>query len=243
MVDAMIKIRQLKRDLKTTPLHPRYLSNLAIRRALYKFASAACGRMLDIGCGYKPYRHLFLPYVDKHIGIDIPVTIHGLEALDIAGTALALPFANDSFDTVLATEVLEHVFMPERMLGEIGRVLRPGGVLILSTPLHEPLHELPYDFFRYTHISLRSLLEQSGFSVRTIERRGGPVVVLVHLFCSFLYRRFGTTGYPDAVRIRVPMGLIILPLCSLLQLIGLILDPIVHDDFDTLGYVVLAEYV
>jgi len=234
--------RQLKRNLKSTPLHPRYLSNLAIRRGLYKFAPAAHGRMLDIGCGYKPYQHLFASYVDEHLGIDIPVTIHGLEVIDILGTTLALPFTNGSFDTILATEVLEHVPEPERMLAEIGRVLRPGGTLILSVPLHEPLHELPYDFFRYTHIALCALLEKQGFSVRTIERRGGPVVVLIHLLCSFLYRRFGTTGYPDAVRVRFPMGLLILGLCSILQLIGLVLDLFISDDFDTLGYVVLAKY-
>jgi hypothetical protein len=81
----MISLRNLKRRLKTTILHPRYLSNRAIRHSLKCLAPQAYGRMLDIGCGYKPYRSLFAPYVSEHIGVDIPVTIHGTDYLDIGG--------------------------------------------------------------------------------------------------------------------------------------------------------------
>jgi SAM-dependent methyltransferase len=234
-------LRQLKRSLKATPLHPRYLSNRAIRRALRAFAPFARGKMLDIGCGYKPYRSFFAPYVQEHLGMDIPVTIHGMEALDVGGSALALPFAAAEFDTVLATEVLEHVPSPDAMLAEIARVLRPGGVLILSAPLHEPLHELPYDYFRYTHIALQALLERNGFTMQAIERRGGPVSVLAHGLSSFLYRRFGTVGYPSRVRTRPLVGPPVIAFCSIIQLLGVALDPFIRDEFDTLGFVVLAE--
>jgi SAM-dependent methyltransferase len=235
-------LRQLQRSLIATPLHPRYLANRAIRRALRAFAPSAHGKMLDVGCGYKPYRSFFAPYVQEHLGMDIPVTIHGMEAVDVGGSALALPFAAAEFDTVLATEVLEHVPSPDAMLAEIARVLRPGGVLILSAPLHEPLHELPYDYFRYTHIALQALLERNGFTVQAIERRGGPVSVLAYGLSSFLYRRFGMVGYPGrGSRPRPLVGPPVIALCSIIQLLGVALDPCIRDEFDTLGFVVLAE--
>jgi SAM-dependent methyltransferase len=236
----MISLRNLKRRLKTTILHPRYLSNRAIRHSLKCLAPQAYGRMLDIGCGYKPYRSLFAPYVSEHIGVDIPVTIHGTDYLDIGGTALALPVAAASYDTVLATEVMEHVPDPHRMLAEIHRVLRPSGRLILSVPLHEPLHELPYDYYRYTHMALQYLIEESGFAIKQIERRGGPLMVVCHLFCSFLYRRYGLVDFPDDLRIRPISGWLVITLIILLQLLVRWIDPIVRDDHDTLGYVVFA---
>jgi len=234
-------MRTWKRTLKGTWLHPRYLSNRAIRIALEKYVSHAHGALLDIGCGYKPYKNLFKPHVTQHIGVDVPSTMHGIEAIDIAGTALNLPVADGTFDTVLATEVLEHVPDPSRMLCEISRVLRPGGNLILSVPFHEPLHEIPYDFYRYTDISLRYLLEQQGFQVEGIQRRGGIVLVLTHLFCSYLYRQFGSTGYPHHMKVRPIVGVFVIAVCAIGQIIGGLLDPILADEFDTLGFVVLAR--
>jgi SAM-dependent methyltransferase len=237
----MSRARDLKRRLKSTLLHPRFLSNRAIRQALRKFAPAASGRMLDLGCGYKPYKELFAPYVTEHVGVDIPVTIHGLEALDVGGTALALPVSDVSFDTVLATEVMEHVPDPRLMLDEVRRVLRPGGTLILSVPLHEPLHELPYDFYRYTHIALERLLSEHGFQVRGVERRGGPLAVVAHLLCSFIYRRFGLRAFPADLRLRPLAGPPVVAFCVAVQLVAILLDPVLRDENDTLGFVVLAQ--
>jgi SAM-dependent methyltransferase len=196
--------------------------------------------MLDLGCGYKPYHDLFAPHVDAHIGLDVPFTIHGREMLDIGGTAFALPLANQSCDTVLATEVMEHVADPQAMLGEINRIMVPKGRLILSVPFHEPLHELPYDFYRYTPEALRLLLDLHGFTIERIERRGGTVAVICHLFCSFLYRYLGTTGYPQQMHVRPVAGPLVIGVCSVVQLIGGVIDQQVNDEFDTLGFVVLA---
>ncbi len=65
-------------------------------------------------------------------------------------TAYEIPLEDGSFDTVLMTEVLEHLEEPARGLAEAGRLLRPGGKLILTTPFMWPLHEEPRDFFRYS---------------------------------------------------------------------------------------------
>jgi SAM-dependent methyltransferase len=231
----------LKRDLKYTYLHPRFVASRELRAALVADAGAAHGRLLDIGCGLKPYRELFAPFVTEHIGVDVPVSMHGLSALDAQASALALPFATASFDTVLATEVLEHVPAPEVMLGEIARILRPGGTLILSVPFHEPLHELPYDYYRYTEVALDYLLGAQGLRVREVHRRGGAVLVATYLLSSFLYRHFGASGYPGPLRARPFAAAPIVALCAALQILGSAADHVWSDPYDTLGYVVLAE--
>ncbi len=231
----------LKRALKYTFVHPRGLANRALYAALVRLAPNARGALLDLGCGRKPYADLFAPYVTRYVGIDLPASIHGRDALDLIGSALNLPFEAGSFDTVLATEVMEHVSDPRVMLMETRRVLTPGGVLILSVPLHEPLHELPYDYYRYTYVALQHLLTEQGFHVERIEWRGGPIAVVTYLLCAFLYRAYGADGYPAPMRMRLLAGPPIVVLCAILQMIAAVLDPLVRDEFDTLGFVVLAR--
>lgn len=231
----------LKRTLRYSFVHPRAIAHRALYSALVRLAPAAHGTLLDVGCGSRPYTALFAPYVTRHIGVDVPTSIHSNNAVDVMGTALRLPLQSGSCNTVLATEVMEHVSDPRGMLTEIHRVLAPGGVLILSVPLHEPLHELPYDYYRYTDAALQYLLTEQGFHVERIERRGGPVTVVTYLFCAFLYRAYGADGYPGRMRMRLLAGPPIVALCALLQMIAAGLDPLVRDDFDTLGFVVLAR--
>jgi ubiquinone/menaquinone biosynthesis C-methylase UbiE len=128
----------------------------------------AHGRLLDVGCGEKPYAPLFRGLVDEHVGVDHPESVHPLSQVDVLATAYEIPLADGSFDTVLMTEVLEHLEEPARGLAEAGRLLRPGGKLILTTPFMWPLHEEPRDFFRYSPYGLRHLLESGGFGAVTI---------------------------------------------------------------------------
>lgn len=139
---------------------PLTISRRLLRRALQKRASYARGTVLDVGCGAKPYRDLF-PCVEKYIGLDLP----GTPGVDIEGTALDLPLPDASVDTVLSTQVLEHVPEPARLFQEAARVLRPQGVLVLTTPQTWGLHLEPHDYYRFTKYGLRHLAESSGLEV------------------------------------------------------------------------------
>lgn len=236
-------MNRLKRTLKYTFIHPRGLASRALYAALAGLAPAAYGTLLDLGCGQKPYAGLFAPYVTQHVGMDMPASIHGRDALDLIGSALSLPIVSSSCNTVLATEVMEHVPDPDRMLAEIYRVLAPGGVLILSVPLHEPLHELPWDYYRFTPNALEYLLSRNGLTVERVERRGGAIAVVAYLLCAFLYRAYGATGYPNALTMRPMAGPVVVAVCSLIQIVAASLDRQVRDDFDTIGYAVLARKI
>jgi SAM-dependent methyltransferase len=92
-----------------------------------------------------------------------------------------LPFGDGEFDLVLCTETIEHVRDVQLFLSEIRRVLRPGGTLALTTPANLPVgprpHPLSPHLRFFTRRSLRSLLGELGFDVRSLERRAGTLLV------------------------------------------------------------------
>lgn len=127
------------------------------------------GRLLDAGAGKLSYRHLVKPYCSEYKSMDFNKT-H--PELDYHSDIQDMPIENESFDTVLSAEVLEHVPDPEKALREIYRVLKPGGKLVMSIPHLMYLHNEPYDFYRYTKYGLRTLLERVGFTIEYLEPSG-----------------------------------------------------------------------
>ncbi len=143
----------------------RKLSLEAHRKLSKKYAR---GKLLDIGCGDKPMKTFFADTVTEHIGLDHESSIHGLDNVDIIGTAYDTKQPDDSYDTVLCTTVLEHLEEPEKALREAFRVLKPEGYAIYSVPLFWHLHEEPRDFYRYTKHGLRYLFEKAGFEITVL---------------------------------------------------------------------------
>jgi SAM-dependent methyltransferase len=129
-------------------------------RALEKALSSCEGRVLDIGCGMQPYRHMLNERLVEYVGVD---RVGELTQPTLVGTAEALPVADATFDVVLCTMVLEHVIDPRRVLSEARRVLRPGGRLVLTVPSVWPAHEMPHDYWRFTRSGLEQLLREFEF--------------------------------------------------------------------------------
>lgn len=164
------------------------LVNRIVDRALKEVAPVATGRMLDVGCGKKPYRYLFAPHVAEHVGLDHEDTLHNLGNADLIGTAYSIPAADAAFDTLLCTAVLEHLEEPARALAEAHRVLRPGGAAIYTVPFIWHLHEEPRDFFRYSKHGLRYLFEQAGLEIQELRPLAGFWVTFGQLFVYYLHR-------------------------------------------------------
>lgn len=129
------------------------------------------GDVLDFGGGEKSlYRNLLRCTSYSSINIDPQI-----EPTWLVSVGSPLPCANDSFDTVLSLNTLEHVFEAQSVLSELHRVLRPGGELVLSVPFLFPVHGHPDDFFRPTPSWYRRALGTCGFSeVDVIPLAWGP---------------------------------------------------------------------
>ena len=138
----------------------------------------AAGRALDVGSGLSPYKRRLLERCDSVVSVDVE---DRSGQVDVIADVMSMPEIEDaSFDTVLCTQVLEHVPRPPEAVAELARVLKPGGKLILSAPHLSALHEVPGDFYRYTRFGLESLLARSGLQVERVQEAGGLVSFLAH---------------------------------------------------------------
>lgn len=135
--------------------------------------------VLDLGCGEGPYRSLFSCYGARSVGIDVP---SGFGMDFRPGTVLfdgyQMPLRNQSFDWVVATEVLEHVACVERLLDEVALILKEGGYLFLTTPWSARIHHEPNDYRRPTPYLMRMMMHERGFVPVWENSRGSLVSVL-----------------------------------------------------------------
>lgn len=176
------------------------------------------GRLLDFGCGRKPYENLF--DVSEYIGVDVKESGHNHKRskVDVYYDGKQLPFENGSFDSIFCTEVMEHLFNPDESIAEMFRVLKTNGRLLLTVPFAWNEHEQPYDFARYTSFGIIHLLEKHGFRVISEKKSGNFIRVLWQLWSLYifdLFKRFNLVGYVLSLLFIAPLnllGLLIIPL-------------------------------
>ena len=137
---------------------------------IYSTQKYTFGKVLDIGCGNKPYEKLFSQCI-SYLGCDI-VQSSG-KKVDIICEANNIPLEKDSINTILCTQVIEHVADFKGMLAEAYRILMEGGCFILSGPMYWHIHEAPHDYYRFTKHGFKYILEDVGFGVIEIIPNGG----------------------------------------------------------------------
>lgn len=146
-----------------------YLGVHLIERSIAGLAPRLKGDLIDVGCGTQPYKNYYSG-TRRIVACDFDAKRGNV---DFACPAHAIPVAAESFDSVFCTEVLEHVPDPLAVWREFHRILRPGGRVLLSTPMYWLPHELPYDFYRYPEHGLRYLATTAGFEIEELWPRGG----------------------------------------------------------------------
>ncbi len=162
------------------------IADKALDEAIQRYTR---GKLLDIGCGDKPYENIIKPYVTEYIGLDHENTLHDKLKIDLSGSAYDIPIKNEYFDTVLCTAVLEHLEEPDRAIKEAYRVLGVGGgYAIYSVPLFWHLHEEPRDFYRYTKWGLKYLFEKNGFEIIELKALSGFLVTFGQELIYYLWR-------------------------------------------------------
>lgn len=163
-----------------------------------KYGDAVSGRTLDVGCGPTPrYLHLF-----KNVTEYLKMDVFEGENIDVVGFAEDIPFSDQSFDSIVCTETLHDVFEPVKAGVEFARVLKKGGVLLLTVPCIGKQSDSLTDNWRFTRHSLKRLLEESGFTIEVMEQRGaywsaitqlcvGYWILKLHVYDAWYERIFG----------------------------------------------------
>jgi SAM-dependent methyltransferase len=230
--------------------------------SLTKVAPLARGKLLDVGCGDKPYEHLFLPHVSSYLGVEHEGSFGGTSASGRAGgkgpdvvyAGTRLPFDDGSFDTVMSIQVLEHTPRPAELVAEMARVLAPEGLLILMAPFSFRLHEEPHDYFRYSPHGLAELCGRAGLEVTEVRAQGNLWSLLGHKLNTYLglrVARMGSVGQGlgklgHEGKATAGPRLWTLPLVGP-AMVGIsaaarVLDRVAEDPTETLGYLVLARH-
>jgi SAM-dependent methyltransferase len=200
-------------------VHPEWgpysIDNHHVRVSILKAVEDALplfhGTILDIGCGEMPYRDLLLEAPSRathYIGLDLAGNTYSRHKPDVRWDGAVIPLRDASVESALATEVLEHCPEPLRTLSEIHRVLKPGGVLLITVPFLWPIHDPPYDEYRYTPFGLDRLLREAGFENRRIRASGGWDASLAQMLGLWVRRR------PMREMTRRVLQRVVAPVCS-----------------------------
>ena len=169
--------------------NPAFLVRKGIYGAVDTAASEFTGALLDVGCGAKPYESLFAN-ATSYLGLDVEKSghDHSNSSVDVYYDGKRFPFDDNTFDGIVAFEVIEHVEDFSELMSEIVRVGKPGARVLLTSPFVFPEHEVPFDFRRITQYGLRSACADSGITVRRIDKVGGFLTAITQLQILYAMR-------------------------------------------------------
>lgn len=169
-----------------------FYKNGLILECIEHFKELMKGKLLDLGCGNKPYSAVYNEICDSSVGCDVPFSLHKNSTVEV------LCFAEDTdkhfepgyFDCVICTEVLEHTVNDRKTVSNINLILKNGGYLIISAPFTYVLHEAPHDYRRYTLYGLMKILEENNFEISSAFSMGATFSSGFYIFYYSLIKTF-----------------------------------------------------
>ena len=206
----------------------RYL----LKQQIKKHAHYLEGIILDAGSGeIRRYKSFFK--FEKYLTLDVRPE----SGADIIGSVENIPLENSSVDSVVSTQVLEHIKNPAKAISEFYRVLKPGGYCLVTAPQLSELHEEPRDYFRFTKFALEEIFENSSFKIILIERRGGFWTANSQMKIRYVIDLFNLNRHTWLAKIFNPFFLI----CGWLSILIDRLDKSRANQKHTLGWLIIAQ--
>ena len=141
--------------------NPFFFARKSLMQQIRELGKSLHGKVLDVGCGLKPYEKLIK--CESYTGLEYAPEGKYAGKADFTYDGHSFPFQDQEFDSIITSQVMEHVFNPEEFLDEIARCLKDNGPLLLTVPFVWDEHEQPQDFGRYSSFGLRYILEKHGF--------------------------------------------------------------------------------
>jgi len=188
--------------------------------------------VVDAGAGEGQYARYFAR--QRYCGVDLAVGDRAWDytRLDAIADLSALPFRDATFDAALLIVTIEHLREPGCALGELSRILKPGGKLLIAAPHEWETHQAPHDYFRYTRYGLAYLLEKAGFEIAELRVAGGYFRLLARRLLNGLQFFTGGVRWMGFI----PAAILVLPPALILPF----LDFLDRDRNFTLGYICTA---
>ena len=162
-----------------------YFSRKDLYVAIKNNSNYIYGKTMDFGCGTQPYKKLFK--TSKYIGVEIDIPGECKEKGIIYYDGKHLPFKNETFDSMISSEVFEHVINIEEMIKELNRVLKPGAHVLITVPFVYPRHCWPNDYRRYTYEGIKKLLTSNGFEILKCESNAGYIECIAELINNYVF--------------------------------------------------------
>ena len=175
-------------DLNYVALGSRFIATIQAKTYQRLIKDYAQGLLLDLGCGYVPLYEIYREYTIDNVCIDWGNTFHKNPHLDLEVdlNSAEIPLKNETFDTILLTDVLEHISQPQILMSEVSRLLKQEGVLLLTVPFFYWLHEIPHDYFRFTEFALRMLCESNHLEVVELNAYGGAPEIIIDIIAKHI---------------------------------------------------------
>ena len=186
------------RDGRDVGVGSRLITDAVARIYDTHLPTYARGRLLDLGCGQVPLYGMYRAHVHSVTCIDWTAGTPLDHVDQLCDLGQPLPLADASFDTIVLSDVLEHVPDPVLLWREMARVLAPGGAIVMNVPFFYWLHAHPHDYYRYTQFALERFVAISGLSLVMLEPLGGLADVLADLLAKLL-ARLPLVGVPAAL--------------------------------------------
>lgn len=211
-------VKEFSGSLDTLPFSDLWPIRRLLKDAIEEKAPKFSGRLLDYGCGSMPYKDLF--DVREYVGADVWESGHPQDRkqADIFFDGLRVPVQDGSFDGLVAFEVLEHVPNLGQTVSEMVRLVKPGGLILITTPFCWPEHETPYDFARWTRFTLENVFEESGCEIVEFRKLGNSLTVIFQMFLLFACRKLSFPSIPLIGRVLRCFWCLILNFCALVTM-------------------------
>ncbi len=236
------KLKQIYREEQFNPkliglfINPFYFARKGLYDNVSELIGGIDGKVLDVGCGTKPYESLCK--ADEYIGLEIDDEGNRNHSYaDVFYDGKTIPFEDEVFDSIISNQVFEHVFNPQEFLKEINRVTKLDGLMLMTVPFVWDEHEQPYDYARYTSFGLKYILGKNGFEIIEHRKSNDGIELIFQLINAYIFKVTLTKN----VYINLLTTLLLM---APVNIVGLVLSKILPKNNDLyLDNVVLARKV
>ena len=172
----MRNIDSWKSRIELNKKDTKFIHKIVLPRYKYYINKYSKGLLVDMGCGDVPYYNFYKNNISDNFCIDFNKSLEHTDL--VADLNEKIDVESNKYDTVLCTDLIEHLKKPNVLFSEISRILKVKGNLILSVPFYYWIHEEPYDYHRYTEYMLNEFCSDNNLKIIEFEAYGGiPEIV------------------------------------------------------------------